>query len=147
MPQRAGLRSLLPAAAVLTAFPLAALLEDDGSANDRIVLAQEMHDPTVSKAKWEKMKAEKAEKMEKAKAAAAAKMEKKMEKARAAAAAKAANAPARKAAAEKKGKDSDDDGISDFEDGVVAGRGRKSCPPGQTRAPSRGRGGDFGGCL
>ena len=147
MPQRTGLRPLLPAAAVLTAFPLAALFERGGSANDRIILAQEMHDQTVSKAKWEKMKAEKSEKMEKAKAAAAAKTEKKMEKARAAAAAKAAKAPALKAAAEKKGKDSDDDGISDYEDGVVAGKGKKSCPPGQTRAPSRGRGGDFGGCL
>jgi membrane protein involved in colicin uptake len=114
--------------------------------HDWTVLAQEKHDPTVSKAKWdkwEKMKAEKAEKMEKAKAAAA----EKMEKAKAAAAAKAAKAPALKAAAEKKGKDSDDDGISDYEDGVVAGKGKKSCPPGQTRAPSRGRGGDFGGCL
>ena len=146
MPQRAGLRSLLPAAAVFTAFPLAALVEPDRNANDWIVLAQETHDPTVSKAKWEKwekMKAEKAEKMEKAKAATA----EKREKAKAAAAAKAANAPKLKAAAEKKGKDSDDDSISDFEDGVVAGKGKKSCPPGQTRAPSRGRGGDFGGCL
>ena len=143
MPQRAGLRCLLPAAAVLTTFPLAALFERGGNVNDRIVLAQEMHDQTVSKAKWEKMKAEKAEKMEKAKAAAAAKTE----KARAAAAAKAAKAPALKAAAEKKGKDSDDDGVSDYEDGAVAGKGKKSCPPGQTRAPQRGRGGDFGGCI
>jgi membrane protein involved in colicin uptake len=147
MPQRAGLRSLLPAAAVLTAFPIAALFErGGGNADDRIVLAQEMHDPTVSQAKWEKwekMKAEKAEKMEKAKARAAAKME----KTRAAAAAKGAKAPGQKAAAERMARDSDDDGISDYEDGVVAGRGKKSCPPGQTRAPSRGRGGDFGGCL
>jgi membrane protein involved in colicin uptake len=147
MPQWAGLRSLLPAAAVLTAFPIAALFErGGGNADDRIVLAQEMHDPTVSKAKWEKwekMKAEKAENMEKAKARAAAKME----RTRAAAAAKAANAPARTAAAERKARDSDDDGISDFEDGVVAGKGKKSCPPGQTRAPSRGRGGDAGGCI
>ena len=143
MPQRAGLRSLLPAAAVFTAFPLAALVEPDRNANDWIVLAQKTHDPTVSKAKWEKMKAEKAEKMEKAKAAAA----EKREKAKAAAAAKAANAPKLKAAAEKKGKDSDHYGISDFDDDVVAGKGKKSCPPGQARAPSRGRGGDFGGCL
>jgi hypothetical protein len=146
MPQRAGLRCLLPAAAVFTAFPLAALLDPGRTANDWIALAQEAHDPTVSKAKWEKwekIKAEKAEKMEKKAAAAAAKQE----KASAAAAAKAANAPKQKAAAATKGKDSDDDGISDFEDGVVAGKGKKSCPPGQDRAPSRGRGGDFGGCI
>jgi membrane protein involved in colicin uptake len=146
MPERGNLRHLLPAAVVLTAFPAATLFERPGIANDWIVLAQEQHDQTVSNAKWEKwekMKAEKAEKKERAKAAAAGKME----KASAAAAAKAAKAPAQKAAAEKKGKDSDADGISDFEDGVVAGKGRKSCPPGQTRAPQRGRGGDFGGCI
>jgi membrane protein involved in colicin uptake len=146
MQERGSLRYLLPAAVVITAFPVATLFERPGIANDRIVLAQEQHDQTVSKAKWEKwekLKAEKGEKMEKAKAAAAAKME----KTKAAAAAKAAKAPAQQAAAQKKGKDSDNDGISDFEDGVVAGKGRKSCPPGQERAPSRGRGGDFGGCI
>jgi hypothetical protein len=87
MPQRAGLQSLLPAAAMLTAIPFAVFYERGNGAKDWIVLAQEKHDQTVSKAKWEKhdptvskaklekMKATKAEQMEKAKAAGAEKSE------------------------------------------------------------------------
>jgi hypothetical protein len=45
-----------------------------------------------------------------------------------------------KAAAE-----SDDTVVDD--DGVVPGRGKRSCPPGQVPAPGRGRGGDGGGCI
>jgi hypothetical protein len=150
MPRRAGLQCLLPAAAMLTAIPLAVFYERGNGAKHWIVLAQEKHDPTVSKAKWEthdptvskakleKMKAAKTEQMEKAKAAGA----EKSEEAKVAAAEKMAKAKAEKMAAGKKRKDN-----SDNDTDAVPGKGKRECPPGQRPAPSRGRGGDAGGCI
>ena len=111
-----------PAAAALAALSVAAFSAWDGSKESqpprRIVVAQEMTDEKMLKAQLKKAKAK---------------------------ATKAADFDDDKAAAKQgqgKAVDEDQDGVMDDGPG-----GKGKCPPGQRRAPTRGRGGDGFYCI
>jgi membrane protein involved in colicin uptake len=121
-----------PTAAAFAALSVAALSTWDGLSESQpsqsIIVAQENADEKLLKAQLKKAK------VEEAKAAKEAKAKAKEAKVKEAKEAKAKAAKAKEATA------------VDVDD-VIPGKNKKGCPAGQTQAPSRGRGGDAGGCI
>jgi membrane protein involved in colicin uptake len=121
-----------PTAAAFAALSVAALSTWDGLSESKpsqsIIVAQENADEKLLKAQLKKAK------VEEAKAAKEAKAKAKEAKVKEAKEAKAKAAKAKEATA------------VDVDD-VIPGKNKKGCPAGQTQAPSRGRGGDAGGCI
>jgi membrane protein involved in colicin uptake len=131
-----------PTAAAFAALSVAALSTWDGLSESQpshsIIVAQENADEKLLKAQLKKAKVEEAkaakEAKAKAKEAKAEEIKAKEAKVKEAKEAKAKAAKAKEATA------------VDVDD-VIPGKNKKGCPAGQTQAPSRGRGGDAGGCI